>query len=97
MTHKQTAKSEKKIWELKNNNWLILNHQGAFGLRIDVWDDDGGNWLGIGGETDLADKYVTDIFIPAGRSSNQVELRSPRLQGRRSSMGLYVRLVGQSF
>ena len=68
-----------------------MSLQGGFGIRVDVWDDDSSNFLGIGSEDDLVDKFQTSYGMAANRDAASATAYRFRLRGRRSSMGIIIR------
>lgn len=69
-----------------NDRW-----PGAFGLLTHVWDDDSGNFLGVGRADDFVDSYRMNVYMAAGRNERSVVEKRFYARGRRSSLGFLAR------
>lgn len=56
---------------------LNIIFQGAFAIGLDVWDDDNGNFLGIGSADDLIDSLSYDVAnVPAQKNLQSAVAKS---------------------
>lgn len=60
---------------------LYVVFQKAFAIALDVWDDDGGNFLGIGKADDLVDVTSSNVGnVPAQKDLQSAVVKSVTVQ-----------------